>query len=45
MAVALHVRFFDKYNEKRINNVSPEYYVRAIDIMENISKCVNYFVF
>ena len=45
LAVALHVRFFDKPNSKEINNTSVNYYSRALDYMERLVPASHYFVF
>lgn len=43
--VAVHVRFFDKPHTNGINNVSVDYYNRAIEMMERLSPVAHYFIF
>lgn len=46
-SVAIHVRFFDKVGkrENRNNNLSKEYYIRAIKYIESKISNVHYFIF
>lgn len=45
LAVAVHVRFFDAPQEQEVYNAPGDYYVRAIDRMENFVPGAHYFVF
>jgi hypothetical protein len=45
LAVALHVRFFDAPNKAGINNVTGDYYARAVTQMETLAPDAHYFVF
>ena len=45
LAVAVHVRFFDAPNEIGVNNVSGDYYARAVEWMETLAPGAHYFVF
>lgn len=45
IAVAVHVRFFDKLQDGGINNASVDYYRRAIETMEGIVSDAHYFIF
>ncbi len=44
-AVAVHIRFFDAPSEKGENNVSAEYYYRAIIRMEQALSNAHYYIF
>lgn len=44
-AVAVHVRFFDEPREAGANNTPDDYYVRAVQRMENIAPNAHYFLF
>lgn len=44
-AVALHVRWFDAPSSAPINNISSEYYKRAIELMEKKVDSPRYFLF
>lgn len=45
-SVAIHFRFFDKvYQENNGNNISLNYYLKAISYIENINPNVHYFIF
>ena len=44
-AVALHVRWFDSPGNKATHSVSPDYYRRAVELMEKKVESPNYFVF
>lgn len=45
-SVSLHVRFFDEHNEQNIvNNLSEDYYKRAVELMEKINPNSHYFIF
>jgi hypothetical protein len=45
LAVAIHIRFFDKPGEKSENNLPSSYYKEAIDYMESRFQNPHYFIF
>jgi hypothetical protein len=45
ISVAVHIRFFDGPRESGENNVSDNYYRRAVDFIESIAPGAHYFVF
>lgn len=44
-AVAVHVRFFDTTNSVGLNNISQDYYTRAVARMESLVPGAHYFIF
>ena len=44
-AVALHVRFFDAPSSSSLHNITPDYYRRAIAVMEQRIESPHYFLF
>jgi hypothetical protein len=44
-AVSVHLRFFDEPDSIDLNNISANYYIRAIAAMENINPDAHYFIF
>ncbi|MCP4552061.1 MAG: alpha-1,2-fucosyltransferase, partial [Bacteroidetes bacterium] len=45
VAIAVHVRFFDMPDDIGVNNAPHEYYVRAVEKMENIAPNAYYYIF
>jgi len=45
LAVAIHIRFFDKPGEKSQNNLPSSYYKKAIDYIESHLQNPHYFIF
>jgi hypothetical protein len=45
LAVAMHVRFFDEPHAPEINNAPSDYYIRAVEAMENLRPNAHYFIF
>ena len=45
-SIAIHFRFFDKSNQSiKDNNITIDYYLNAINYIENINSNVHYFIF
>ena len=45
IAVAVHVRYFDEPDEAGINNITGDYYNRAVVMMERMVPAAHYFIF
>lgn len=44
-SIAVHVRYFDVISDGSLNNISKDYYCRAVNYMKNIAPDAHYFIF
>ncbi len=44
-SVSVHIRFFDSLTSDKTNNISEEYYLKAVETIENKIQSAHYFIF